>query len=688
MFNISLYKEGLRRSMFPALLFIAVMLIGAILMPVGQIQGAMRAAANGWDRGHFMVANITNLNFTLMLSMIAMAPILTLFQFSFLNKRNGADFYHALPHKRAGLYLSFLLATLTWILGALWVLAGLSLLILAPFSSYVAVNMTAVIQALLHLSAGSLLVSATVMLAMSVTGIVFANIIAAGLLLFLPRTILTAFSYLVVGRLPFLPIESLGLIGTYSNHIPFGLLLGAMSQDTATSLVPAIIYSTVLAILYFVLACVLFVKRPSEMAGNPALNRKVQALVRVAGAFLLCLPATAILVSNTSRGLHTSDFFVLAGVYAFAVLCYFAYELITTRTWKNLLRILPGLGVLLVVNILFSVGVTQTTNHFLRQELPAQNVESVRIVSFNENSWPGQTPSYATLRTREVQITDPAIVSFLTDALARQQYEIRENISVFEPSSHFTRGWSLAIAEFTTTSGSTVLRNVWIPFTTQNDFADLLSQNTQYREAFLLMPENPTILWSRDLEDEEALREVYVSLREEMTQVDPALALLVQSNVWDMDISFYGSLNISGFVGNERFSSSYNVTTLTPSTASLFKSHVNNENLEMAKEILESDTFFRDGGHLSVFNFTAPESHHLNFWDSRPGSDLELLTLIQVALAQENAGLDQADKPLFMLSFSGSILLDENNWSWHQGAVFFRWDNEEFLEAFMVAEDF
>ena len=689
MFNMQLYKEGLRRSMFPALLFIAVMLIGAIFMPIGQIQSQMRAVANGWAQGRMTIATVPALNFTLLLSMIVMTPLMTLFQFSFLNKRHSSDFYHAIPHKRGALYVSFLLATLTWILGALWIVAGVSLLILAPFSHLVVVHMSTLIPALLQLSAGSLLIASVILVAMSVTGGIFANIVTAGLLLFLPRIILATLTTLVTSRLGFLPDEALGLLGNQSLHIPFGMLTSAMFPVRISSAFSPIIYSGVLALIYFALAFVLFQRRPSEAAGSPALNAKVQGIIRVSGAFMLCLPATAILTA----GSHASgDFLALVAVYAFALFCYFAYELITTRKWKNMVKILPGVGVLIAINILFVLGVGQITNHFIRQELEPQNMQSVRMISFNERAHWGhnQPPSYETLRAREIEITDPAVIRALTDALSVQQNELRNNIDPWSPGSIFQSQAVQAVVEFETTAGRTILRNIRLPQAVANELSELLATVPEYHAAFFSMPEHPTNLWVASINSDAAAREIYALFREEAAEIDPAQWLSIQSGFgldFDVDIIFYTSLGIDGFVGNDMFLSFYQITNLTPRTAELLFSHTNAQFLDEARLLLSDDAFLdNNNGWLYVQGLSENYLHHLDSWDSwgrgRHGDAFDLLPEI---LSAPNAGLDNTDLPLFRLELSGSVFDEEGDfWSWHGGTVFFRTDHPDFLDAFRI----
>jgi hypothetical protein len=50
----------------------------------------------------------------LMLGLFAVAPLMTLVQFAFLNQRKACDFYHAIPHRRLTVFFSMMAAVLTW----------------------------------------------------------------------------------------------------------------------------------------------------------------------------------------------------------------------------------------------------------------------------------------------------------------------------------------------------------------------------------------------------------------------------------------------------------------------------------------------------------------------------------------------------------------------------------------------
>ncbi|MCL2827745.1 MAG: hypothetical protein FWD99_03320 [Oscillospiraceae bacterium] len=649
MFHVGLYREALRKSVAIAALFIAIMLLGAILTPVGEISWVREAMARG---GRTMPSFIGGLdqNWTLVLAMVVQAPVLTLYLFSFLNKRNSSDFYHSIPHKREALFLSYAAAILTWVIGGIWVCTGIALAIFATGSAYVTVHVGSVLLATLGLTAGCLLVVAATLMAMSITGGRFANIITTGLILFFPRTIMLVFTSIVTFAAPVVSIDSFGFFGSGFYHIPFGMLVspfiglfGNVGQGVGFE--TGIVYTLVLALLYFGAALFLFKRRKSETAQNPAPNRIVQTAIRVAGAFLLCLPAIGFVVEwfTTPRG----EPMAVVTFYVIALIGYFAYELITTRKLSNIKKALPGLGILVLLNIVFITGAMTTQHVILNRSLAAHQIQSVRILSLHDRWDPQGQMSYEWQRVRMLAIQDEALTDVLTEALAR-------NVRTIRQSSHNTpEGRQNSVIVFETASGRRIQRNIRLTDTEANDIRRILDQNEAYTAARLTLPENPAELWSGDL-SEAAVREIYAVLREEVRGLDiedwrKVSAARISScdccppvgNVPD-DVAHYGDLHVSGFIGRETYFSIYPVTSITPRTADLFVRHTNAESFEDTERILG---YVMGGGSVNWLHIRSHGLHNDQQYSIRSNPDRReraiVGTVLEEVQAQQGAPLDR-----------------------------------------------
>ena len=106
-FDGRLYREGLRQLRVVGTLFLVLMTLAAVLVPVGQ---AIDAAA--WQAAQMEAGEIPNPESLTLLSahplltlgFPVVAPVLSLYLFHFLDRREACDFYHAIPQTRGCLY--------------------------------------------------------------------------------------------------------------------------------------------------------------------------------------------------------------------------------------------------------------------------------------------------------------------------------------------------------------------------------------------------------------------------------------------------------------------------------------------------------------------------------------------------------------------------------------------------------
>jgi len=666
MFNLKLYKEGLRRSLFLAALFLAIMKLGAILIPIAQISSQMNAVANGWSTGRVMIDGFGG-NFTLFLAMIAFAPFMTLFLFSFLNKRNASDFFHSLPHRRETIFVSYTAAILTWVIGGLWLSTLISIVIYTIGSAYVLINVSSMLLVTLALSAGCLLVIAATLMAMSVTGGLFANITTALLILFLPRTIFTVFTMFVVNGARVVTMANFGLFGDVSYHIPFAFLYNMFGNwfGTEASLIRGIPYTGILGLVYLAVALLLFKRRRSETAGNPAQSGVLQNIIRIAVAFVVCVPPMAVILAG---GLHW-DVLLLVALYGVVAVAYFAYELITTRKLSNIVKALPGLGVLVLLNILFITGVGVAQNVILNRTIDAEQVQAVRILSFNDWSHHGSDLSYEEIHIREAVFSDPRAVELLLGSLAHETGIAQGDVETWRGTTMRTT------VSFELYSGRRILRTFGVFDRDHFALSEILSEQPAYVEVFTQLPENPDDIHLWHGLSSEVTRELYDLFREEIQEINFVTWRMAMGGRLRMlaeeDFSFYAEFFVRGFVGLEPFASVYPLTDLTPRTLDLFIYHVNANNRASVDGALGlaagSD---RAWYWISVTGYGAETRHvwlHLdshNHWDDR-----ELLALLREAVSEQGDRPVDRTAPHFSIQYS----VDAEAGS-HHGNFFFNVD--------------
>jgi len=668
---MKLYKEGLRRSLFLAALFIAIMKLGAILIPIANITSQIRAVQNGWSAGRIVMDGFGG-NFTLFLAMIAFAPFITLFLFSFLNKRNASDFFHSLPHKRETIFVSYTAAALTWVLGGLWLSTIISIVIYTIGSAYILINISTMLLVTLALSAGCLLVMAATLMAMSVTGGLFANITTALLILFLPRLISFVFTQLVIDGARVVTMANFGILGDVSYNIPFMFLFNLLDMhflNVETALIRGIPYTGILGLIYLVVALVLFKRRRSETAGNPAQSGMLQNIIRIAVAFTVCIvPIALILV-----GLHSWEFLLIVALYGVAVVVYFAYELITSRKLSNIVKALPGLGILVLLNILFITGVNVSQNIILNRTIDAAQVQSVRILSFNYWTHHNNELSYEELRLRDLSISDPRAVEILIGSL-------EHDLGIAQGESEPWQGTTIRTrVSFELHSGRQIERVIGVFDRDRLALTEILAEQPAYVSIFTELPENPDdvhLWWGLS---DEMTRELYNLFREEVPTVDfVSWRTAMRGHFWtaQQDLNFYGEFVVRGFVGLQPFTSIYPLTDLTPRTLDLFLTHMNAISRTDAEQAmsLTVDTD-RVWYWISVTGYGQTNDTWLHL-DSHSGRDnRELLTLLRDAvLAQGDRPVDRS-LPYFSIQFNVDTEQDSHHVSLH-GNFFFNVDAE------------
>jgi len=561
MFNFELYKEGLRKTKVWGVLFAISMLMGAIIQPIMHLTSHADNLRRATEHDWWFVEPILIIRgldaFVLMpLTFIVAVPLLTLTIFAFLNGRNSSDFYHAIPHKRETLFISFLGSILTWSVGILFITTAISVGIYAS-SGYTNVYFGSILLTLLSMVVVSLLVMGGIALAMTVTGTVLSNVTTAGLILFLPRLLLWMFIALIETRTPVITIFNFPswvhprhnlLFGFFDNQFRFReLLTGSM------------VYTLVLGLIYLVLAGYLFKRRHSEMASNPG-SKWSQPVIRIAITFALTLPALTMILQYEDIG----TVFIF---YLIAFIGYFAYEVFTARKIHSVKRMLPGLAVVILLNVLFGAGVGITSRYFMREI----NVAQITSATLDFNNWSG---SYVALNMEQIEITDEQVARLLGEELNNF---INGNVKL--GSNHRVN------VMFTFDDGHQLNRVLHLPL--ESKFVVWLMDYEPYRELYLSVPRNfhSAWTWPGDLTQAQ-IQSVLDVLEVELQEIDfEAWYLLVgmfshqhQAWFWDDVIDDwavempveYGRIELSGQIGGMNYWHYFPITEITPRTLALY----------------------------------------------------------------------------------------------------------------------
>jgi len=214
-FDTKLYGNGLKQLRVSGIIIMILSLLGTALPALLMLLNNKQQQALGNAAFYSSVSDMTVLlGFIMFLAPIVMCLVL----FSFLNTRKGSDFYHSLPNNRFSVFFSFAAAILTWVFAAVI----LSLLVTSLFYIAFGAPFNAAILpcVLFTYIVGATLITAALLLAMSVTGTFITNISVFGLILFLPRLLSTLFSYVLTSNLKIITMHQFGIFFDPNFNIP------------------------------------------------------------------------------------------------------------------------------------------------------------------------------------------------------------------------------------------------------------------------------------------------------------------------------------------------------------------------------------------------------------------------------------------------------------------------------------
>ncbi len=535
-FDGGLYREGLRQLQVIGILSLVLLTLAAVLAPVGRAVNISSVEAACLATGEtFRPETLTFLSShpLLVLCFPVLAPVMSLYLFHILDRREACDFYHSIPQTRGCLFVSLTAALFTWLLAILLVSSLVNLAVCQLLGRYLTLTFRSIPPLLLNLTAATLLVSAAVLLAMSLTGTLFTNMVVALLILFLPRAILLAVTICLSSAMPYVSSSHLFPFLDYSWNVVAGVIIGCF-DGTAGDVIyrwQSGVYTLVLALLYLVLAGVCFVRRKSEAAGQAAPSRRLQLAFRLAVSLTVCLIPMGMIFDFLAGGseIGGSWLFTLLVLYLIAVIAYFLYELIATRKLRNLTRAVPGLGMLAGLNLLLIFGMFGIYRYTSSQQPEAEEISYVSlqadrtvwvITSSSSQSEQQMSPYFDTL-LEDVQLDSPEVRNMVSQRL-RQTIEYYSGSGDLEANRLFGSGntWSCLLR--IQAGNKALYRNVYL---TEADLQLLkrnLQQKPEVQEIYQNLPpdeERETTVSSGKLSDAAAGR-VYETLRAEVAEMD------------------------------------------------------------------------------------------------------------------------------------------------------------------------
>ena len=381
-FSAKLYKEGLAQLALPGFITGGILLAVVFLQGQSEILNAISRSATSTWTPHIVDAWIPITFYTWT------APFLfAILLFSFLNSRKKSDYYHALPTKKETLFGSFAAAIYTWLIATTVVAILLSTMFFVFAGATVGIADLG--GALLGFISALLYTAALTMLAMTLSGTLFSNIVVGSLFLWMPLIVSALFVEGVSTLVPSIPFGEVSFFGLSLGLTPFTFNGAILNWDIhwPAGVVPDALWTTFLALAMLAVAAFFFVRRKSEVAGDSAPSRRMQAAYRVAVALPPLMPAMIFVpleLFNTSSTVAMSgaeNLFALITSAVVAVILICAFELITTKTWRNLSKVPLSFGIALLVAGGFAVAVWSVAAYEASFTPRAENISWISIPS-------------------------------------------------------------------------------------------------------------------------------------------------------------------------------------------------------------------------------------------------------------------------------------------------------------------
>ena len=691
LFNARVYVESLRQTRLMGLIYLVCCLLFSFLPAL-----LSTVSSPGYMPSLTDHANI-------LFIYMYLAPLTLAFSaFGFLTRRSASDFYHSLPIRRGTLYVSRVLAILTWLAGTV---------VLSVLVSYLTyglcgrvLNWAQLPYLIGYFLSSCLLVAACALIGICSTGTFFSAFIVAGLVMFLPRFVSFLIAQMVESAAPIVSVSELGFLFDYNLNLPVALIaapfaLGMYPYNTidfeAMILTGKNIgYTALLGLIYLAAAGVLFRRRASETASKSAPSRVMQHIYRCAISLPLFLVCGMILVFELRGEFDIGELLVL--LICAALLVYFIYELVTTRKARNLLSALYVLPIVLAVSIgvpLLGDALGQQALHTL--PTPSE-IESIRFDERDGGS------AYNSLLLSRLEYHNEEMSSLVVENLAN-------TISAVEKNNHLSSFSETVV--FNLKSGRTLTRRINLSSADEDRLQEMKSSFNFYQTALTRLPEEKEIHSVSSvygLTDADC-REIWNSFRSEYDSLSPAEQLLLQGdNGIDVvntaletnsslsleqdgvpgSISLYDNfLFVQGVSGIDTFTTSYNLTTLTPKTLLLFLQKLNQSNQDTADLFLEASDALKnaEGGEIwidggialcdgaqvsdaSLGCYLSTEDMTNANYDEALRLNVELLNL----LASADSAMDNLDEPFVLLRHFYVEVRGTDSYGWSFGPRAFR----------------
>lgn len=568
-FNIKIYKETFKQLKVIALVINILMLLCAIITPVSEYIAILDMIKSSFVKADYKeILSVYDMSFFYLIPFVIATPILTLTAYKFLNKRNSCDFYHSIPHKRTCIFLSIFAAVLTWICIITISTSAVFALLFKLCSKHIVINLTPLIALTINTIINSLLVGAGISLACSLTGTRINNIIVSGLILFLPRILMSVCVLLVLDNMPFLIDTKLPIFfNSSSNMLTYSIyeFLSEMGVCSMCSFDTYSIYTLVLGIILLSFGVLAFNKRKSETAGNGTASKSIQNVCRLAIGLIITLPSIILYIDDFAETetfyLSRLTFYVVNII--IAMLFMFIFDMLSTKNLKKSLKNILFTPVTIVINIVIVSLLIFSRNYTLSSIPDKEDIDCIQLCYdanydyyydyeyddyeylYSSSHTYRYNDDYFSVLLSNIEIDDARIISILHDAYTSQ-------VDFFIDNGYVKSSYAIIPVTFCC-NGNEYSRKIFLNITDYNEYQNLLSSNTEYLNVLCDFPsldDKTTIVEANNLTTAQA-EDIYSTYIEEIKE-NPAPYLEYMSLPSDYQYLTSSMLTFTTYIDNIR----------------------------------------------------------------------------------------------------------------------------------------
>lgn len=695
-FNVKLYFEGIKQLKMIGIMSFVILALESFLSPLGiniertsaiERQLAYSSVPGAVDISP-QIYSFISINPLVVGVFLVVVPLMTLFLFNFMTRRNASDFYHSIPDTRECLLLSYGAAVLTWAAGLI-LSSGLITVVTCGFMKYVEVNLVSVVTIIFTSFAGSVYVLGIFLLAMSLSGTVFTNVVVAAMIMFMPRLILCICMAVLSEAVYFVPFDFSGFIFNDRLNVVTNIFTGIIARGRCDGIcmVSAGIYTLIVGVIILVVAAMAFKSRKSEAATCAAINSKLQCVFRLIPAFVICLiPATVILIAKIGgETWDASEKFMLVVLYIVAIVAYFLYELITTKKWRNIIKAVPGLLILFALNVIYIFGMYEAIQITVNDVPDKADIQSVSICN-------GTGQDYFQKTMGEIKLQSEEAYDVILNRLAYQVEAYNSGEMVYWYKNSYKARFTVEID----TGIRSIYRTVFLNDEEYRRMMNVINSDPSYLDTMYTLPQigkNQTSAYVYGVEDD-AANMLYSLYAEEVKSLDMADYYYMVVEGYSMG-NTSAWINVSTVLGTDSYHLSLPISsTKTPETFAAYVNAVNSnsQGKNPVKEFFKNfgkDAEDGEWGYYSMYFelYDGDETYYASaYYSLNDGySDFtengrKILEQIGEKLEEQNGEID-VNKPIVMVDLSMNYYTDTGD-SYYEDVQYYNVD-EELYELFM-----